>query len=208
MATPGRDRRLVYAAALIRALATGMVAVLLGLYLPLLGCSAVTMGLVVSAGLAGAAVASLVVTLAGDRAGRRRVLVALALLGAGGGTAVALSSHPLALAAAAFLGMVNGMGRDRGASLVVEQALLPATTTAAGRTQAFAWYNVVQDVGHAAGLAAQGTPTGLSERVWYYGRSRVYFLDGHVVNWQAASTDPLSTHGVPGEDSATERGPE
>jgi MFS family permease len=141
-----------------------MVAVLLGVYLPLLGCSPVVVGAVVTAGLVGAAVASLVATLAGDRAGRRRLLVALALLGAAAGAALTVTSQPAALAAVAFVGMVNGMGRDRGASLVVEQAMLPATTTDAGRTQAFAWYNVVQDAGHAAGGAMAALPA-LVERV-------------------------------------------
>jgi hypothetical protein len=37
--------------------------------------------------------------------------------------------------AAAFLGMLNGMGRDRGAALVLEQAILPATTTNETRTR-------------------------------------------------------------------------
>ena len=47
--------------------------------------------------------------------------------------------------AAAFLGMVNGMGRDRGAALILEQAILPATAARADRTGAFAVYNVLQD---------------------------------------------------------------
>src|SRR5262249_2105174 len=60
--------------------------------------------------------------------------------------------------AAAFFGMVNGMGRDRGAALVLEQAVLPATTTDAERTRAFAWYNVLQDAGHAAGALLAALP--------------------------------------------------
>jgi predicted MFS family arabinose efflux permease len=55
--------------------------------------------------------------------------------------------------------MLNGMGRDRGAALVIEQAMLPATTTAEGRTQAFAWYNVAQDIGHALGSLLVGLST-------------------------------------------------
>jgi hypothetical protein len=51
------------------------------------------------------------------------------------------------------------MGKDRGAALLLEQATLPSTTTAAGRTQAIAWYATVQDVGHAAGALLAGVPT-------------------------------------------------
>src|SRR4029079_18021148 len=123
--------------------------------------------------------ASLLVTLGGDRLGRRRTLVLLALATAAGGIALAVAHHPVllaitavlalafahdpvVLAITAFLGMANGMGRDRGAALVVEQAILPATVDDAGRTQAFAWYNVLQDAGHALGSLAAGMPVALA----------------------------------------------
>ena len=155
---PGRDRRILYAAAFLRALAIGMVSVLLGVYLGRLRLDPAATGLVVGAGLAGGAVAALVVTLAGPRLRRRATLRALAIAGALGGVVVALGSSPGMLAVAAFLGMVNGMGRDRGASLVLDQAILPATTTDAGRTRVFAWYNVLQDSGHALGGLLAGLP--------------------------------------------------
>ena len=152
------DRRLLFAAAFLRALATGLVGVLLGLYLAALGFDAARIGLVVTAGLGGGAAATLLATVAGDRFGRRRFLVALALLGAAGGTALALASGPLAVGGAACLGMVNGMGRDRSAALAMEQALLPGTTGDEQRTRAFAWYNVLQDAGHALGGLVAGMP--------------------------------------------------
>jgi MFS family permease len=117
----------------------------------------------VSAGLAGAALGTFLVTFLGDRLGHRRVLLAVTLLSAAGGVALALSSHPLVLGIAALLGMVNGMGRDRGAALVVEQAVLPAVVGDAERTMAFAKYNVLQDVGHALGGLAAGLPALLQE---------------------------------------------
>jgi len=152
------DRRLLSAAAFLRALATGMVGVLLGVYLAELGLDATRIGVVVTAGLGGGAAATLVATVAGDRLGRRRFLVVLALLGVAGGAALALASSALAAGAAACLGMVNGMGRDRSAALAMEQALLPATTTDDQRTRAFAWYNVLQDAGHALGALLAATP--------------------------------------------------
>jgi MFS family permease len=158
------DRRLLYASAFLRALATGMVGVLLGLYLARAGLDAGAIGLVVAAGLAGAAAASVVAMFAADRIGRRLFLATLAVLAGAGGLALASSSRPILLAAAAFAGMVNGMGRDRGASLVLEQAILPAAATDATRTKAFAWYNVLQDIGHAAGSLAAGLP-GVLEKV-------------------------------------------
>lgn len=159
------DRRLVNIAAFLRALATGMAGVLLGLHLARLGLDAAALGLTVTAGLAGATLALGVVTLRGDRLGRRRSLAFLALLGAAGGLVLALAPAGMAglAAAAAFLGMVNGMGRDRGAALVLEQAVLPATTDAAGRTGAFAWYNLALDVGHALGALLAALPTLLAD---------------------------------------------
>jgi MFS family permease len=145
------DRRWLYAAVLARSLATGMMGVLLGIYLASLGLTANAIGVVVGSGLAGAACSTLLVTLFSDRIGRRRTLLVLTMLSVAGAILLALSANVLTLGIAAFLGMVNGMGRDRGAALVVEQSVLPATVAAGQRTLAFAQYNVLQDVGHASG---------------------------------------------------------
>lgn len=150
------DRRLVLAAAFLRALATGMVGVLIGLFLARRGFDAAEIGLVVAAGLAGGAIAALAVTLFADRVGRRRTLVLVSVLGAAGGLGVVSGNELGVIVAAACVGMVNGMGRDRGAALIIDQVVLPATASDAERTRAFAWYNVVQDAGHALGGLAAG----------------------------------------------------
>jgi MFS family permease len=153
-----RDRRVLLAAAAVRSLATGMSGVLIGIYLAEIGLAPSAIGLVTGAGLAGAAAGALAVTIRGSRWERRRALLGFGLLAGIGGALFAVASHPLALAAAAFVGMVNGMGRDRGASYVLEQAVLPATTPPARRTFAFAWYTALQDMGHAVGSLAAGLP--------------------------------------------------
>jgi len=152
------DRVVLYTTAFVRALATGMIGVLMGVYLAQLEFDPAHIGYVVGAGLFGCAAAALLVTLCGDRAGRRRSLIAVSLLSFLGGCAFALTGHPFAAGAAAFLGMVNGMGRDRGAALILDQVILPATVGDAGRTRAFAWYNVLQDIGHAVGGLLAGLP--------------------------------------------------
>ncbi len=157
-----RDRRLIYAATFLRAVATGLVGVLLGLYLVRLAFTPGQVGLTLSLGLAGATVAVLLATLAADRIGRRRMLVTLALLSAAGGLGVILFDTPGAILLVALLGMVNGQGRDRGAALVIEQAMLPATATDAQRTRVFAWYNLLQDVGHGLGALLAAVPEGLA----------------------------------------------
>lgn len=153
------DRSWLYIAVSVRSLATGMMGVLLGLYLAELRLGADAIGVIVAVGLGGAAVATLLVTLFADRIGHRRTLLLVTLASFVGALLLSFSTHPLALGFAALVGMVNGMGRDRGAALVVEQAALPATTTDRERTMVFAKYNVLQDIGHALGALLAGLPT-------------------------------------------------
>ncbi|MGH9750217.1 MAG: MFS transporter [Candidatus Polarisedimenticolia bacterium] len=152
------DRPLLYAAACVRSAANGMIGVLMGVYLAERGFGAARSGAIIGAGLLGGAVAALLVTVSGDRLGRRRSLIVLALLSAAGGAAFAWAPGPWTAAAAAFAGMVNGMGRDRGASLILDQAILPATVPPERRTATFAWYNLLQDLGGAFGGLLAGLP--------------------------------------------------
>jgi hypothetical protein len=91
--------------------------------------------------------------------------MAITLVTVLGACLFALCTTPWTLAVAAFIGMANGMGRDRGAALVLEQAALPATTTEANRTMTFAQYNVLQDVGHALGSLLGALPALLETHV-------------------------------------------
>jgi len=155
-----RDRRILYAAAFLRALAVGMVAPLLGVHLSRMGLLPGPIGVIVALGLAGSAAGMLGASLWGDR-GRRATLRTLAALGVAGGLGVAMGSEPALLGALAFFGMVNGMGRDRGGPLVLELAILPGTVSESERTRTIAWYNVLQDAGHAVGSLLVALPAGL-----------------------------------------------
>ncbi len=146
-----------------------MVGVLLGIYLAELSFRPAEIGYVIAAGLAGATLAALIVTLVGDRVDRRSWLAGLAVLGAAGAAIVAVGSQPVVIGVAAFIGMVNGMGRDRGAALILEQSLLPAAVSNRDRTRAFAWYNVLQDAGGALGSLLAAVPALLRETVGLYG---------------------------------------
>jgi MFS family permease len=156
---PDRDAILVCVSAFIRSLTVALVVVVLAIYLAQLGWSAVAIGAVVSAGLAGGALATLLIGFYGDGFGRRRSLVALGLVTAFGYASVAVTDQALILVPLAFVGMLNGMGRDRGAAAALEQAILPATGRDEQRTWVLAWYNVVLDAGHAVGALAGTVPT-------------------------------------------------
>jgi MFS family permease len=153
-----RDALLVYAAGFLRSATVSLVGVTLAIHLAEAGFSTTQIGLLIGVGLAGSSVATLIVSLRGDSWGRRRVLVGLALLSAIGYLALAVFSDASALVPLAFVGMLNGMGRDRGAASALDQAILPETVPDSRRTWALA-YNVTLDGGHALGALAATAPT-------------------------------------------------
>lgn len=131
----------------------------IAIYLADVGFATTQIGLLIGVGLAGSSLATVVVSLRGDAWGRRRVLIGLALLSAVGCLALASGTTAAALVPFAFVGMLNGMGRDRGAASALDQAILPATVPDGRRTWALAWYNLVLDGGHALGALAATVPT-------------------------------------------------
>src|SRR5437763_5784180 len=72
-----RMRRILYAAAFLRALGVGLIAVLLGMYAARAGLSAIEVGVVLSAALWGAAAAALATLLVGTDYPERTVLLVL-----------------------------------------------------------------------------------------------------------------------------------
>jgi MFS family permease len=154
-----RDALLIYAAGFVRAAAVSLVGVTLAIHLADVGFSATEIGLLIGVGLAGSSVATVIVSLRGDAWGRQRVLIALAFLSASGYLALAAGATVAALVPFAFFGMLNGMGRDRGAASALDQAILPETVPDDRRTWALAWYNLVLDGGHALGALAATIPT-------------------------------------------------
>jgi MFS family permease len=159
------DRLLIYAAALLRGLAAGAISVLAAVYLAKRGFADAAIGLVLTSGMAGVFAGTVYGTWFADRVGRRRSLVLLSALAAVGGVLFALADSLWAAGAAAFLGMVNTQGSDRGAAHALEQAILPATASDADRTRVFAWYNALSDVGGAAGALLAALPALLRDRL-------------------------------------------
>jgi MFS family permease len=153
VASRDADRRILYTTVFVRALSIGLVGVLLGFHLKGRGFDDAEISVVVSAGLWGMAAATVAVGLWADRVGRRKSLIALALLAAAGVLAASFASHLLLACGAAFLGMLNGAGRERGALPALEQTLLAGTTDDARRTRTFAVYSLLDDGGLAIGAA-------------------------------------------------------
>lgn len=74
------------------------------------------------------------------------MLILAPLLSAGGLWCMVAQPHSAWAWAAAFLGMLNGMGRDRSVQSAIETAILPSFGTEAQRTELFAWYSLVDDL--------------------------------------------------------------
>jgi predicted MFS family arabinose efflux permease len=155
---PPRDAWLICAAAFLRSTAVGAAGVFLAIFLAEAGLSISETGVLIGIGLAGAAAMTAIVAITADRFGRRRTLILVTLMTVAGYAALVCSTRRIVLFPLAFVGMVNGMGRDRGPAGTLEQAILPETVDAARRTWTLAWYNVVLDAAHALGALAGGTP--------------------------------------------------
>jgi MFS family permease len=160
-----RSILLIYAAAWLRSFGIGLLGVVLGVFLYRQGLSSSQIGFVIAAGLAGAAVATIFVTIRADLLGRRRTLVALSFLTAAGAVPLVLNFRFSALLLFAFVGMLNGMGTDRSASFALEQAIIPGLVSAQERTWSLSWYNVVLDASGALGALAAGIPL-LEQKLW------------------------------------------
>jgi len=155
---PNRDLALVNAAGFLRSLGVGLLGVVLGIYLFRLGLSSLAIGLVVATGLAGSALATIAVSFAADRLGRKNSLLCLSLLSTMGGLALALSPRLPVLLTMAFISMLNGTGTDRSAAFALDQAVVPGLVPDVKRTWKLAWYNVLLDAGGSLGALAAGLP--------------------------------------------------
>jgi len=190
------DRWRILTAAFLRASATGLTGVLLALYLAERGDGPGAIGLTIGLGLAGGALGTLATGFLADRLGRRPFLVILSALSAAGGLALAAGVQGPLLGAAVLLGMVNGMGRDRGAASTLDQVMLPGTADDRSRTALLSWYHLVVDLGHAAGSLAAVLPVALRAAFhcdvltsyrWSFG---AYALAGAVVAALYAGLSP------------------
>lgn len=153
-----RDAGLILAAAGLRAFCIGLTGVLLGIHLARLGLGPGAVGVVIGAGMAGNAAATAVLAWSGAGRHRRTALIVSTVLSALGLLGVATLSAPPWLAAVAFVGLVNGMGRDRGPAQTAEQSLLADAAPAGRSARIMARYTATQDVAGGVGSLAAGLP--------------------------------------------------
>jgi MFS family permease len=150
------DVRLLFATRAVRLFAYGFLSVVLVLYLSALGFTEGRIGFLLTLTLLGDTAISLALTTRADRWGRRRTLVAGAVLMVLAGVVFALSRDFWVLLAAATVGVVSPAGNEVGPFLAVEQAALSQATPGERRTLVFAWYTLAGSLATALGSLTAG----------------------------------------------------
>lgn len=151
-----RDLYLLFASRSARLFAYGFLSVVLVLYLAEVGLSEAQIGALLTLTLIGDAAISLWMTTSADRLGRRRMLLAGAVLMAGAGALFAGTRNFALLLVAATLGVISPSGNEVGPFLSIEQAALAQTVADQQRTRVFSWYNLAGSLATALGAFSGG----------------------------------------------------
>jgi MFS family permease len=142
----------------MRALADGLVSLLLPVYLGVLGMTPFEVGLIVTGTLLGSGLLTLWGGLRAERQDYRQLLLlATALMAAtGAGFALLTGFWPLLLVA--FVGTLNPSGGDVSVFLPLEHAVLAHAAGGRGRTALFARYSLIGTLCAAVGTLLAGVP--------------------------------------------------
>jgi MFS family permease len=152
-----RDAWLLFSGRIIRLFAYGFLSLILALHLAAVGMTESEIGLLLTLTLVGDALLSLVITQVADRIGRRRMLVVSAMFMGFTGVVFALTTNPLFLILAAFIGTLSPTGHEVGPFLAIEQSALAHLSPGEQHTRVFAWYNLVGSFAAALGSWSGGT---------------------------------------------------
>jgi len=157
-----RDGWLLFLARFLRLFAYGALSVVLVFYLTGQGMSESQTGLLLTVTLLGDTAVSLWITTRADRAGRRRMLIAGALLMLAAGIVFAVTRSFVWLLIAATIGVISTSGNEVGPFLSIEQAALSQIVPPRDRTNVFAWYTLAGAMATAAGALAAGVIAGIA----------------------------------------------
>jgi MFS family permease len=158
------DLRIILAIQSLRAFGYGFASVVLGSSLADGGLSDGQVGLVFAAILAGNALVSIAIGLAGDRIGRRRAYVLLLFVMSAAGVAYALSDSVLVLVLVALTGTLSTDANESGPLTSLEQAMLGGAPPEI-RARVFGRYNAIAYLAGAVGALAGGGPALIRQRI-------------------------------------------
>lgn len=154
-----RDGKLIILARGCRAFVRGLIAVLLAIYLDLLGMSFMQIGLVLSLGVVGSAAMTFLTAIVWEKVGCKSLFIALSLIRVAAICTFAFSRRFPVIATIALLGNITGDGGG-GTDPIhpLEHSLMPDTVVATKRTDLFAIYGIVAVAAGALGAFAAGLP--------------------------------------------------
>ena len=148
----------IYAARALRDFGDGFVAVLLPVYLSVIGLDAFGIGLAATLALLGSATMTLAIGLWGARYSQRTLLVLAALLMCATGVGFAVSSTAGLILLVAFFGTINPSAGSVSIFVPLEHALLSGAVRDADRTRMFARYSLIGAMAAAVGALGAGSP--------------------------------------------------
>jgi len=151
-----RDGRFLFMTRILRLFAYGFLSVILVLYLAELGLKEAQIGLLLTLTLIGDTLISLWLTTNADRIGRRKMLMAGAVLMIFAGVLFVLTRDFIVLLIAATIGVISPSGYEVGPFLSIEQSSLTQIVPDDQRTRVFAWYNLFGSFTTAAGSLCGG----------------------------------------------------
>lgn len=138
----------------MRTFGYGFLAVILGIYLTLIGGEAPVVIASLSISLLSGAALNILVSHYGDRFGRRKAMALFGLLMTLAGAILAAAPNfPIALVAL-FLGAASPTGTEVSPFLAIEQTIVADVAKSGRRTRAFAVYNLLGSLGAAMGALA------------------------------------------------------
>lgn len=148
----------LYLARGLRDFGDGFVAILLPVYLAVLGFDAIQIGLVATVALLGSALMTIGIGLIGARHGYRQLLVAASALMVLSGLALATVNDYALILVAAFAGTINPSAGSVSVFVPLEHAALSQSIDDVNRTRSFARYSLIGSLAAAAGSLAAASP--------------------------------------------------
>ena len=170
------DLRRIFAGRGVRALADGLVSVVLAQYLTTLGFSPFRIGAIVTGTLIGSAALTLGVGLASSQRAARTLLLAASALMIATGLGFAGVTWFWGVLAIAVIGTLNPSSGDVSVFLPTEQSFVASQVDTADRPRTYAWYNAVGAGAGAVGALMSIYPESLS----------------HWTGWSLEATQRLS----------------
>ncbi|KAL8947018.1 MAG: hypothetical protein Q9222_006659, partial [Ikaeria aurantiellina] len=151
-----RDSKILCLQRFVRLFAYGASTLILALYLSAINVTDERIGLFMTMTIWGDVVISFILTLFADSLGRRRTLMLGAALMTGSGIVFAFTGNYWLLVIASILGVISPNGNEIGPFKAIEESTLSQLTSAAIRSDIFAWYTLLGNAGTACGIIICG----------------------------------------------------